>query len=78
MSAAIAITNTDYTHHQVRQMALKCKDANHSRRLLAIAGVCAGVASRTSIAHQAGVGLQTLRVLFFRIIQFQFFTLFRQ
>ena len=61
MSAAIAITNTDYTHHQVRRMALKCKDSNHSRRLLAIAGVCAGVASRTSIAHQAGVGIQTLR-----------------
>ena len=48
MPAGIAITNTDHTPCQLRLMARKCKDANHSRRLLAI-------------AEHAGVGLQTLR-----------------
>jgi len=61
MPAAIAITNTDYTHHQLRQMALKCKCSNHSRRLFAIASVCTGKSSRTNIADHAGVGIQTLR-----------------
>ncbi|MCY4099763.1 MAG: IS630 family transposase [Rhodobacteraceae bacterium] len=61
MPAAIAIANTDHTYHQLRQMARKCKDANHSRRLLAIASVMAGKVSRGDIADQAGVGIQTLR-----------------
>jgi len=61
MSAAIAITTTDYTHCQLMHMARKCKDADQSRRLLAIASVLSGEASRTGIALQAGVGPQTLR-----------------
>ncbi|MCY4307601.1 MAG: IS630 family transposase [Rhodobacteraceae bacterium] len=61
MPAAIAITHADCTYHHLRQMARKCRDANHSRRLPAIAGVMAGKVSRGDIAHRAGVGIQTLR-----------------
>jgi len=61
MPAGIAITNTDHTPCQLRLMARKCKDANHSRRLLAIAGALTGDLGRTAIAEHAGVGLQTLR-----------------
>ncbi|MCY4185256.1 MAG: winged helix-turn-helix domain-containing protein [Rhodobacteraceae bacterium] len=61
MPAGIAITNTDHTPCQLRLMARKCKDANHSCRLLAIAGALIGGLSRTAIAEHAGVGLQTLR-----------------
>ncbi len=62
MPAGIAITNTDHPSPcQLRLMARKCKDANHSRRLLAIAGALTGDLGRTAIAEHAGVGLQTLR-----------------
>lgn len=58
MPAGIAIPNTDYTPCQLRLLVRKCKDANHSRRLLAIAGALTGDLGRT---EHAGVGLKTLR-----------------
>ncbi len=57
MPAGIAITNTDYTPCELRLLVRKCKDANPSRRLLAIASALTGDPGRT---EHAGVGLKTL------------------
>ena len=37
MSAKIAITRTDCTPEEIRQLAANCKDGSQARRLLAIA-----------------------------------------
>jgi len=59
MPAAIAITNTDHTQEESRELARKCKDANQSRRLPA------GVGTRTLrdwILRYDGEGPSGLRI----------------
>ena len=60
MSAKIAVTRTDCTPDEIRQLAANCKDASQARRLLAIALVMDGVMQRQEIARQCGTDLQTL------------------
>jgi transposase len=59
MSRAIGLRD-DYTANEVRRLAAKSKDANQSRRLLAIAGIYDGM-SRTEAAKIGGMDRQTLR-----------------
>ena len=60
MSAKIAITRTDCTPDEIRQLAANCKDGSQARRLLAIASVMDGVMQHQEIARQCGTDLQTL------------------
>ena len=60
MSAKIAITRTDCTPDEIRQLAANCKDGSQARRLLAIALVMDDVMQRQEIARQCGTDLQTL------------------
>jgi transposase len=57
---AIGITRTDFTAEQLRRQARRVRDANQSRRLLALALILEG-ASRTEAARLAGMERQTLR-----------------
>ena len=57
---AISITRTDLTASEVRVAASKCRDAQASRRMLAIALVLEG-ADRKSAAETCGMDRQTLR-----------------
>lgn len=59
MSKAIALRD-DYSAQELRQLARKSRDANQSRRLLALAGVAEGL-SRNDAARIGDVGAQTLR-----------------
>lgn len=56
----IEITRTDFTAGELRRQARRSRDANQSRRLLALALVLEG-ASRTEAARSAGMERQTLR-----------------
>ncbi len=60
MSAAIAITRTDYDAADLRQRAKRATDGAQARRMLAIAMILEG-ASRLDAARQAGMDRQTLR-----------------
>ena len=57
---AVAITRTDYHAAELRDLAVRSRDAAQSRRLLAIAMVLDG-SSREDAARQAGMDRQTLR-----------------
>ena len=59
MSAALAVTRTDYTTEELRSIAAKTKDGAMVRRLLAIALVIEGC-SRAAAAEQNGMDRQTL------------------
>ena len=60
MSAKIAITRTDCTPDEIRQLAANCKNGSQARRLLAIALVMDGDLQRQEIARLFGTDLQTL------------------
>ncbi len=60
MTAAVKIIRIDYTATELRELAVKSRDAAQSRRLLAIAMVLEG-SSREDAARQAGMDRQTLR-----------------
>jgi len=60
MTAAMKISRTDQTAAELRELAVKSRDAAQSRRLLAIAMVLEG-ASREDAARQCGMGRQILR-----------------
>lgn len=60
MSASIAITRTDRSAKELRELAARTKDARSARRMLAIALVLDG-ADRTSAARSCGMERQTLR-----------------
>ena len=57
---AVSITRMDLTALQVRAAATKCRDAQASRRMLAIALVLEG-ADRKTAAETCGMDRQTLR-----------------
>ena len=57
---AVAITRREHGAPDLRQLAVKSRDAAQSRRLLAIAMVLEG-SSREDAARQAGMDRQTLR-----------------
>ena len=57
---AVAITRMEHGAAELRQLAVKSRDAAQSRRLLAIAMVLEG-SSREDAARQAGMDRQTLR-----------------
>jgi transposase len=59
MAAAVAIRE-DYSAEALRQLAVKAKDANQARRLLALAAVREGK-SREEAARIGGMDRQTLR-----------------
>ncbi len=59
MPAAVRI-RTDFTAHELRRLAAGTKNANQSRRLLALAAVLDGM-SRTEAACIGGMDRQTLR-----------------
>ena len=59
MGQAIGV-RTDFTSEEVRQFAVRVKDASQARRLLAIAAVLDG-ASREDAAKAGGMDRQTLR-----------------
>jgi transposase len=59
MTRAIGLRD-DYTASEVRRLAAKSKDANQSRRLLAIAGIYDGM-NRAAAAKIGGMDRQTLR-----------------
>jgi len=59
MGAAIAL-RADYTAADVRRLAKASRDADQTRRLLALASIYDG-ASRTAAARTGGVGLQIVR-----------------
>ena len=60
MSAKIAITRTDCTPDEIRQLAANCKNGSQARRLLAIALVMDGDMQCPEIAGLFGTDLQTL------------------
>ena len=60
MSAKIAITRTDCTPNDIRQLAANCTDGSQARRLLAIASVMDGVMQRQEIARLCGTDPQIL------------------
>ena len=60
MSAAVAITRTDYTAAQLRRAAARTDDANAARRMLAVALVVEGK-PRAEAAATCGMDRQTLR-----------------
>ena len=60
MGAAIAITRTDHDAAELRRRALRVREPDQARRMLAIAMVLEG-ASRLDAARQAGMDRQTLR-----------------
>lgn len=60
MSVAIAITRTDHDAAELRRRALRVREPDQARRMLAIAMVLEG-ASRLDAARQAGMDRQTLR-----------------
>lgn len=57
---AVAITRMEHGAAELRDLAVKSRDASQSRRLLAIAMVLDG-SSREDAARQAGMDRQTLR-----------------
>jgi transposase len=57
---AVEITRTEHSAAELRNLAVKSRDAAQSRRLLAIAMVLEG-SSREDAARQAGMDRQTLR-----------------
>ena len=57
---AIAITRLDFTAAELRAAAVKCRDAQAARRMLALALVLEGV-DRTTAAETCGMDRQTLR-----------------
>jgi|SRR5271165_5929681 len=57
---AIKITRTDWSAEELRHKARRVRDANQSRRLLALASILEG-ASRSDAARNAGMDRQTLR-----------------
>ena len=59
MPAAVRLRD-DYTAREVRRLAARCRDANRSRRLLAIAAVYDGM-NRGEAARIGGMDRQTLR-----------------
>ena len=59
MPAAVRLRD-DYTAREVRRLAARCRDANRSRRLLAIAAVYDGM-NRGDAARIGGMDRQTLR-----------------
>ncbi len=60
MTAPVKVTRTDHTAGELRELAVKSRDAAQTRRLLAIAMVLDG-SSRADAARQAGMDRQTLR-----------------
>ena len=60
MTAPVTIKRMEHTSAELRELAVKSRDAAQSRRLLAIAMVLDG-SSRESAARQAGMERQTLR-----------------
>ena len=60
MSAKIAITRTDCTPDEIRQLASNCNNGSQARRLLAIALAMDGDMQRQEIAWLFGTDLQTL------------------
>jgi transposase len=60
MAAAVKLTRTDQTAAELREQAAKSRDAEQSRRLLALAMILDGL-SREDAARQAGMDRQTLR-----------------
>jgi putative transposase len=60
MGAAVKVTRLDHTAQDLRALAVKSKDADQARRMLAIAMVLEG-ASRLDAARQTGMDRQTLR-----------------
>ena len=59
MPAAVRLRD-DYSTGEVRRLAARCRDANRSRRLLAIAAVYDGM-NRGEAARIGGMDRQTLR-----------------
>jgi transposase len=59
MPAAVKM-RTDYSAHELRQLAAATKNANQSRRLLSLAAVLDGM-NRTEAARLGGMDRQTLR-----------------
>ena len=59
MAAAIGLRG-DYTAEDLRRLAKASRDANQTRRLLALAAIYDG-GSRTEAAWIGGVGLQVVR-----------------
>src|SRR6266481_6968291 len=59
MAAAIGVRG-DYEARQLRELAKRSREANQTRRLLALAAIYDG-GSRTEAAKIGGVGLQTIR-----------------
>ena len=59
MAAAIVLRE-DFDALALRGLAKKTRDANQSRRLLALAEICDG-GSRGQAARIGGIGLQTIR-----------------
>jgi putative transposase len=59
MPAAVRLRD-DYSAKEVRRLAARCKDANRSRRLLAIAAIYDGM-NRGEAARIGGMERQTLR-----------------
>ena len=59
MPAAVRLRD-DYSAKEVRRLAARCKDANRSRRLLAIAAIYDGM-NRGEAARIGGMDRQTLR-----------------
>ena len=60
MAAAVKLTRTDQTAAELREQAAKSRNAEQSRRLLALAMILDGL-SREDAARQAGMDRQTLR-----------------
>ena len=56
----VKITRKDFSAEELRRKAGRVRDANQSRRLLALASILAG-ASRSDAAQNAGMDRQTLR-----------------
>jgi transposase len=60
MTVAVKISRMDHKSADLRELAVRCRDAAQSRRLLAIAMVLDG-SSREDAARQTGMDRQTLR-----------------
>ena len=60
MTAPVMIKRMDHTSAELRELAVRSRDAAQSRRLLAIARVLDG-SSRENAARQTGMDRQTLR-----------------
>src|SRR5271157_1725560 len=56
----VKITRRDFSAEELRRKAGRVRDANQSRRLLALASILDGV-SRSDAAQNAGMDRQTLR-----------------